>query len=342
MAAGFAEMEQHVMAFPSMWAEMWPASAGFRPDVQIDPRAVVLNGMGGSSIGGALLQALIGEAAPTPLVINRTYSVPRWADSRTVSICISYSGNTEETLAAFKSAGRQGAQRICITTGGELAALCEKEGVPFQLIPPGLPPRAALPLTFVPLLNLARHMNLLSLTDEDIEATTDALHEVSAAESGTTGKSDEIAARIKDRIPLIYSGPGLMSAVNLRWRGQIQENAKSLAFGNVYPELNHNEIVGWQCSESTTQDIVVIELTDEGDAAAIRTRMDLTRELLEDKAADWITIRPTGDNRLVRMMQTVLLGDWVSLKLAALKGVDPMPVELIDALKLGLSDSRLG
>jgi len=335
-------MERHVAAFPAMWAEMWQASAGFRPDVQTDPRAIVLSGMGGSAIGGALLVALIGDAATVPIVSNRTYSVPEWADSRTIAVCTSYSGNTEETLAAFKNAGRQGAERVAITTGGRLAEICEDEDVPCHLIPPGLPPRAALPFTFVPLLNLARHMNLLSPAQDDIDETTRALEALSESELGTAGRSDEIAARIKDRIPVIYSGPGLMSAVNLRWRGQIQENAKSLAFGNIYPELNHNEIVGWQASESTTRDIVVIELADEGDGDSIRARMDLTRTLLEDKAADWITIHSTGPNRLTRMMWTVLLGDLVSLKLAALRGVNPMPVELIDALKSGLAATRAG
>ena len=145
MLSGYEEMERHVAAFPNMWLEMLQESAGFRPDLQTDPRAIILNGMGGSSIGGALLVALIGDSATVPIVTNRSYSVPRWADSRTIAVCTSYSGNTEETLAAFKNAGSRGAERVAITTGGRLAALCEDEGVPFYLVPPGLPPRAALP-----------------------------------------------------------------------------------------------------------------------------------------------------------------------------------------------------
>jgi glucose/mannose-6-phosphate isomerase len=298
--------------------------------------------MGGSSIGGALLTALLGDLSPVPIGINRNYSVPLWANSATLAVFTSYSGNTEETLSAFEEAGAQGAQRVAISTGGKLAERCGAENVPCHRIPPGLPPRAALPYTLVPLLQLARSVDILSLSDSQISETSGALRQLGEQERREGGRAAEIASKLVGKIPLIYTGPGLMSAVGLRWRGQLAENAKSLAFGNAYPELNHNEIVGWQSSESITSNIVVIELADMDDDEPIRKRMDLTRSLLESKAADWLTIQSEGGSRLARMMWAVLLGDWVSFRLAELKDEDPMPVELIDTLKSGLAASNGG
>ena len=338
MNPGYSQMSEYVAAFPNMWEEAWQFCAGFEPAITASPSGVLLSGMGGSSIGGVLLGALGGNESRFPIVINRSYSVPGWVDDRTLAVFTSYSGNTEETIAAFDDAGRRGAQRVAITTGGQLASRCEEQNVPFLIVPAELPPRAALPYTFVPLLHLAVQIQLLSLSPIDIAEATEALHDLSRDQTAGNGEADEIARRIHGRLPVIYSGPGLLSAVNLRWRGQIQENAKSLAFGNVYPELNHNEIVGWQASNSIAEQIVVIELADEDDADAVRRRMDLTRSLLESKAADWIRVTSSGKSRLARMMRTVLLGDWVSLRLSDLKQVDPMPVELIEALKAGLAN----
>lgn len=340
--SGFEKMDAHIRAFPVMWDEMWGSCDNFRPALPSHITSVLLSGMGGSSIGGALLDSLIGSASPVPIAINRSYSVPAWAGPNTLAVFISYSGNTEETLSAFADAGSTGACRIAITTGGKLASMCEEEDVAVHRIPPGLPPRAALPYTFVPLLHLARYSNILSLDEGEIREASSLLHDVNDTESGSGQLAGRLAEALHEKIPLIYSGPGLMSAVNLRWRGQLQENAKSLAFGNFYPELNHNEIVGWQSSESITGNAVVIELVDRDDGEAIRKRMDLTRSLLAGRASDWIRIESTESGRLARMMRAVLLGDWVSFRLAELKGEDPVPVELIDALKSGLAASSEG
>jgi glucose/mannose-6-phosphate isomerase len=339
METGYQEMRSFVLAFPDMWESMWAACEGFRPDLGEEPTAMFMSGMGGSAIGSSLLESLAGPEARIPFVVNRSYEVSSWVGPETISVFTSYSGNTEETLSAFRKAGLQRSRRVAITTGGELGRLCDEEGVPVKRITPGLPPRAALPFTLVPQLHLARYLELVDIPEEHIAETSMLLEDLSRAEAGGGGLADDIARRLVDRIPVVLSGSGLMPAVNLRWRGQIQENSKSLAFGNLYPELNHNEIVGWQASPSITSEIVVIELADKDDALPIRKRMDLTRELLEVKAADWIRVETQGRSRMARMMWAVLLGDWVSLHLARLKGVDPMPVELIDALKSGLAGS---
>ena len=339
MSDGFVEMKGHLLRFPSMWRETWELCESFRPDLPKDPRALLLSGMGGSSIGGAILQAIAEHESAVPIILNRSYSVPAWLDQRSIAVFTSYSGNTEETLSAFERAGKSNARRLAVTTGGKLAESCNSEGVSFCQIPGGLPPRAALPYTLVPQLHVARSMGVVSIDQEDIDEASVLIDELARAEADGSGPATEIANRLVGKIPVVFSGPGLLSAVNLRWRGQIQENAKSLAFGNVYPELNHNEIVGWSASDSITPEVVVIELADEEDAGAILKRMDLTRSLLEEKAGAWIRIESKGHSRLARAMWTILLGDWVSFRLAEMKDVDPMPVALIDALKSGLADS---
>lgn len=329
----------HIRAFGDMWAQAWEiadASPAYRA-VEA-PTNVVLCGMGGSSIGGALLESLSLDSSPVPIAVCRSYLVPRWAGADTLVVCTSYSGNTEETLSAYADAGRKGCRRFCITSGGELARLVELDGVPCVTIPGGLPPRAALPYTFVPLLRLARQIDLLSVPDEDLDETKAAIERL-GAEYGDAAPNPatEVAEFLQGRVPVIYSGSGILSSVNLRWRGQIQENAKTPAFGNLYPELNHNEIEGWESVDDLLSRIAVVELATFDDHPAVRRRMDVTRRLLEPKAAGWRRIEPEGRSPLARVVSAVVLGDWVSYYLAAGQQVDPLPVALIDALKAALS-----
>jgi glucose/mannose-6-phosphate isomerase len=327
-----------------MWEEGWKIADQSDAYARVEsPNRLLLCGMGGSSIGGALLESLSFESSGIPVGLCRRYVVPSWAQEDTLVVCTSYSGNTEETLSAYDDAGRRGARRFCITSGGELARRAEAEDVPFVTIPGGLPPRAALPYTFVPLLQLASRLGIVRVEDADMRRVASLLRDLgSEYGDNTPNEATVVADYLVGRIPIIYSGTGLLAAVNLRWRGQIQENAKCPAFGNVYPELNHNEIEGWESSSDVLGMFAVVELAEADDPAPVRRRMDVTRSLLEEKAAGWYRFEPQGDTPLDRMLSGVVLGDWVSYYLARLLEVDPMPVALIDALKAALSARSVG
>ena len=337
-------MFTHIRTFADMWEEGWQIVEGAKAYRDVSkPAGLILCGMGGSSIGAALLESLAFGSSGVPVALSRRYVVPAWAGPDTLVVCISYSGNTEETLSAFEEAGRKDCARFCVTSGGELARLAETEGVPYVTIPGGLPPRAALPYTFVPLLHLASVLGIVAIGDDVRQETSALLHRL-GGEYGDSAPNEAtiVADYLTGRIPVIYSGTGLLSAVNLRWRGQIQENAKTLAFGNFYPELNHNEIEGWESSSEVLRRIAVVELATFDDHPQVRRRMDVTRRLLESKAAGWYRFEPHGKSELARLLSGVHLGDWVSYYLANNLDVDPMPVALIDALKEALSSSEVG
>lgn len=337
-------MFNNIRRFPDMWEEGWEIVDKHPAYERVDtPKNVVLCGMGGSSIGGALLEALAFDASSVPISICRRYVIPAWAGRDSLVVCTSYSGNTEETLSAFAQAREQGCRRFCVTSGGDLARLSQDQGVPYVTIPGGLPPRAALPYTFVPLLKLAAVIGLVSIDQDTVDETTELLKGLGREYGDSTPNEATIVADyLTGRIPIVYSGSGLMSPVNLRWRGQIQENAKTPAFGNLYPELNHNEIEGWESTSDMLKRIAVVELATYDDPPQVRKRMDVTRRLLESKAAGWYRFEPAGRSALARILSGVYLGDWVSYYLARNVEVDPMPVALIDALKQALSGAEVG
>jgi len=337
-------MFKNIRGFADMWEEGWRIAERDKAYGSVsEPANLILCGMGGSSIGGALLESLAFESSGIPIALCRGYTLPSWAGSETLVVCTSYSGNTEETLSAYEDAGLRRCLRFCITSGGELARLAESDGVPCVIIPGGLPPRAALPYTFVPLLHLASVMGVAPI-DRHVRTEATALLQRLAVEygDGAPNEATIVADYLTGRVPVIYSGTGLMAAVNLRWRGQIQENAKTPAFGNLYPELNHNEIEGWESASDVLQRIAVVELATYDDPPQVRRRMDVTRRLLEPKAAGWYRFEPEGKSALARLLSGVHLGDWVSYYLARNLEVDPMPVALIDALKAALSAGEAG
>lgn len=299
---------------------------------------VVVSGMGGSAIGGELLRALVEPEGAIPVAVKRTYDLPGYVGSRSLFVASSYSGNTEETLAAFDQALARGARIFCITSGGGLLDLARKHGLPHIVIPGGMPPRAALPYSLAPLLEVFRRLQLTPVSVEDQSEAVSILDTGAQKYSALTGNAAlNVAQTIQGFITLMYSGTGFMQAVNLRWRGQFQENAKTLAFGNVFPELNHNEIVGWSHSKAFLSSVGVILLRDRDDHPLVQHRIDVTHGLLASKAAFWEEVWTIGESRLARMLSLVQLGDWVSFYLALLNGVDPTPIELIDTLKRELA-----
>lgn len=344
-----SDMRAAVRAFPDHLAEGWRrggATSGFGLRTSAF-NGVVVCGMGGSAIGGDLVRTLVEPSASVPFVVNRGYTLPGWVGERTLVVASSYSGGTEETLSAFGEARKRGARILAVTSGGTLAEQAEDDGIDTVEIPGGLQPRAALGYSLGVLLRLADAMGLARISDAEFETALDDARQRaerydrdadSSREAGAANAARDLSAHFKGALPVVYTGVGLLEAVGMRWRTQIHENAKHPAVGNVFPELDHNEIMGFESGpEDVLRRMQVVVLRDRDDHAQVQKRFRATRDLVEGSVGGWHEVETDGESRLSRTLSLVQLGDWASFWLAMRKGVDPTPVETIQELKKTLA-----
>jgi len=303
------------------------------------PGGLIVAGMGGSAVGGALARAALGDRASRPILGVRGYELPPWTTPDTAVLCSSYSGNTEETLACYEAAGALGAPRAVATTGGRLAELARGDGVPVIPLPGGFQPRASVGYTTVAALEMAAVCGAGPSLHSEIDVAA-AHAEQLAAEWGPDAGDDSLAKSLArglhGTVPQV-SGAGPTSAVAYRWKTQINENAKMPAFAHELPELDHNEVVGWSAASELGRFSAVF-LDDCDLHPRTRRRIELTRNLVEPAAAVTFLVATRGITRTERVLSLVLLGDLVSIYLAVLRGVDPAPVEVIDRLTAQLAD----
>jgi glucose/mannose-6-phosphate isomerase len=308
--------------------EDWDTTAG-----------VVVAGMGGSAIGGALARAALGDQASRPIFVTRAYGLPTWTTPDTMVLCASYSGNTEETLACYESAGALGARRTVATTGGRLAEMARADGVPVIPLPGGFQPRAAVAYMIVAALEVAALSGAgPRLTSEiDVAAShTEQLVAEWGPEAPENSLAKEVARSLYGTTPVI-AGAGLTAPIAYRWKTQINENAKQPCFANELPELDHNEIVGWEGAQDVGRFSAVF--LDDSDAhPRVKERMDITERLISGSAHASLRLETRGQTAIERVISLVLLGDLVSIYLAVLRGVDPGPVKVIDDLKAALAE----
>ena len=297
-------------------------------------RGLVVAGMGGSAIGGALARSALGDRATRPIAVSRSYELPGWTTADTMVLCASYSGDTEETLACYEAAGAIGAPRVVVTTGGRLAEAARADGVPVIPLPGGFQPRAAVGYMTVAALEVAAVCGAGDSVRAEVDVTADHVERL-VADWGPDGPEDNLpkslARGLADSVPQI-AGAGLTSAVAYRWKCQINENSKLPAFAHELPELDHNEIVGWSGAPDLARFSAVF-LDDADLHPRARQRIELTRDLIEPAAAFACVVQTQGESATERLLSLVLLGDLVSLYLAVLRGVDPGPVEAIERLK---------
>ena len=223
-------------------------------------------GMGGSAIAGDLIRCFAQSHSRVPVSVIRNYELPASIDKNSLVVASSFSGNTEETLSGLQEALKRGAKVICITSGGRVEQIAGEHQLTLINIPGGMPPRAALGYSLSVLLVVASTLNIIDIGEgaweESFKILDQMIEEFSDLESSHEARV--IAEKLKDTLPVIYSATGMLETVNVRWRGQIQENAKKMAYGNVFPELNHNEIMGWQSAEqgSIHEQLGVVVLRD--------------------------------------------------------------------------------
>jgi glucose/mannose-6-phosphate isomerase len=257
----------------------------------------------------------------------------------TLVIISSYSGNTEETISAYKDALKRKARILCISTSGEVAKIAKKNKNPRIEIPPGLSPRAALGYSFFPLLVVLNRLGLINSKDREIKETIQLLKNKSELYRNPESSDNatlKLAERLKGRFPVIYSPAEHLDTVNLRWRGQIAENAKQLSSGHVLPEMNHNELVGWNVLKELMQGMHVIFLKDLGTHKRVAIRENITKQIISQYAGEVTDVASEGKGLLARVFSLIYFGDWVTLYLAILNTVDPEPVAVIDYLKIEL------
>jgi glucose/mannose-6-phosphate isomerase len=314
-------------------------SANLKP--HDSPGGLVIAGVGGSSVGGALARAALGDAASRPIALARDYALPGWTTPDTTVLCASYSGNTEETLAAYDAAQALGARTIVLTTGGKLAEQARGDGVPVIPLPGGFASRAAIGYSLVVALEVAA----LCGAGESMRAEVDVAAEHAARlgaewgpQSAESSLAKTLARGLYGTIPQI-AGAALTAPVAYRWKTQINENAKMPAFAAELPELDHNELVGWE-GASELGNFSAVFLDDSDLHPRVRQRVELTRGLIASRGGGTFRIESIGQTRLQRLVSLVLLGDLVSLYLAALRGVDPGPVAVVESLRSALSGAE--
>lgn len=307
-----------------------------------DFRQVVVCGMGGSAIGGDMLRSFFGDRLKSPLLSCRDYRAPAFVGSGSFVIISSYSGNTGETLSAYESIRARGATVAAVSSGGKLEEICRADGVPFCRIPGGMPPRAAIAYSFFPMIRILRAVGQAQFDDAEFDEALDTARQLTRS-NGPDSKNNrafELARSLEGKFPYVYSGPGLMEAIARRWACQFNENSKSPAHFAVYPELNHNEIVGWRdgALSDLLKRVVVISLEDVDDCEMTRHQTGIGLSIKEPLAERVVRLDGGSGGRLSRMVSLLLTGDFTSVYLAYLYGVDPTPVENIDFLKQRLAD----
>ncbi len=319
---------------------LWKAeSANLQP--WDSPGGLVVAGMGGSAIGGALARAMLGDHASRPILASRAYGLPAWTTPETTVLCASYSGETEETLACYEAAGALGAKRVAVTSGGKLAEIARADGVPVIPVAGGFQPRAAVAYMTVAALEAARLCGAGPRMGAEIDVAADHLDQL-VDEWGAAGDEDSeaktLARALYDSVPVI-AGAGLTSPIAYRWKTQFNENAKIPAFEHEFPELCHNEVVGWTDAPALGR-FAAIFLDDSDTHPRIKERMALTRELIAGGATGTHVVQSRGDTAVQRVLSLVLLGDLVSLYVAVLRGTDPTPVDVLVTLKERLAGAR--
>ena len=298
---------------------------------------IVVLGMGGSAIGGDLLSDYLADELSIPMVVIRGYDIPKFVDENSLVFAVSYSGNTEETLSALKRCLEVKARVIALTSGGKLAVLSRENNFPVIKVPVGIQPRAAISYLFFPILKALKRLGLIREKSGEIEETFNILQELSkkygAKSPSENNLAKKVALSLYQHLPLVYGSEGLLEAVAMRWKTQINENSKWPCFWNVFPELDHNEIVGYEIENNINQQIKIVYLQDKESSLRVEQRREITRKIIGEKVVEFIICPTKGKGEMSRVFSLIYLGDLVSYYLAILNQVDPSPVACIEDLK---------
>ncbi|MEE9440181.1 MAG: bifunctional phosphoglucose/phosphomannose isomerase [Saprospiraceae bacterium] len=293
---------------------------------------IYVAGMGGSGIGADFVAEMINDECKVPYLVGKGYDIPAYVDSNTLAIISSYSGNTEETLSAFDKILKTGAKVVCVASGGNVIAKAKELGLDYIEVPGGWPsPRACLGFSFVLQLFVIQKLGIISDTiTTQIKA---GINIIKFDQEDIKKNAKKVAAALYGKTPIIYT-TDRMESVAVRLRQQINENAKLLCWHHVIPEMNHNELVGWK---DTRNDVAVIYLRNKDDFKRNATRIDINKKIVSKLTETVIEVYSKGASLTEKMIYFVNFGDWVSLYMSELHGVDNIEVDVIDYLKSELA-----
>ena len=294
---------------------------------------IVCTGLGGSAIGADILRSYLLYETKVPIFVNRSYLLPAFVGHRTLVIASSYSGDTEETISAYRDAKKRMAKLIVVTSGGHLRDMADRDGVPVIKIPKGIPPRCATGYMFFPALILLAKIGIIKDKSGEIGPVIKTLNSIKKKNI-----AKKVARALYNKYPIIYASQDSNDCVVTRWRGELAENAKQISSGNLFPEMNHNEIVGFENPGYLLKKIVVVILRDPYDHPRVSKRMDITKALLNKGGVKVMEVSSSGDSRLARVFSLLYIGDFVSFYLAMLNRTDPTPVDRITYLKKELGE----
>lgn len=288
---------------------------------------VVITGLGGSGIGGTLVSEWVTEQAQVPVLTNKDYQLPHYVGANSLVIACSYSGNTEETLAAAQEALSRGAEVAVITSGGTLLQLAEEKSLNRLVVPGGNPPRSMLGHSLVCLLWLLRNYGIVLF---DIEAQLEASARLLEEDRGTImADAEALAGKLKGTLPILYAAQG-HEGVAVRWRQQLNENSKMLCWHAIVPEMNHNELVGWA---GGSDHMAVLFLRNKSDLDRNQKRIEINKEIVTRYTPHVFEVWSKGDSVLENALYLIHIGDWLSYYLSELNGVDILEIDVINFLK---------
>ncbi|MBI1977315.1 MAG: bifunctional phosphoglucose/phosphomannose isomerase [Candidatus Omnitrophica bacterium] len=328
-------------------AEEIGTSLSLDPNLGRGVSKIVFSGLGGSAIGADFIRTYLAYDLKIPIFVNRHYRLPAFVDDSTLFVVSSYSGDTEETMSSLREGLKRKARVLAVSSGGELGKQSRAHSFPLVQIPGGFSPRAALGYSVVPLLVALAKIGFQAAyrTDEIKEAQV-VTRNLAESHYGLDipfekNLAKQYATACFKKYPIVYSGIDYFDVVALRWRGQIEENSKALASHHVLPEMNHNELVGWQHPKELLKETTVFFLRDEADHKRVQMRMNLTRDVIRRYAGKVFEVHSQGKSLLARMFSLIYLGDWISFYLSCLYQVDPTPVEVIKYLKTELAKESI-
>ncbi|MCX8173987.1 MAG: bifunctional phosphoglucose/phosphomannose isomerase [Thermoplasmata archaeon] len=327
--------------FPEQVEEAMGIAKRALENFSYQPEKIVICGMGGSAIGGDITAAWAFNKARVPIVVLRDYFLPAFCDENTLVIAASYSGNTEETLSAFDDAIYRKCKIVSISSGGLLEKRAKENGVLHIKIPSGMPPRGATAYMLVPQLMILEAGGIAACEaelKETVEVCRVLRENLKPETPSGRNQAKIIARKILGTIPNIL-GMGISAPIAKRWRTQINENSKMIAREDVFPELNHNDTVGWS-GDPQPERFSVIILRHHGEFGRNRMRIEITKDLVLKRAREIIEVWASGKTDLTKMLSLMYIGDFVSIYIAMLRDIDPTPVPVIENLKKLLAEKR--
>ncbi|MBI4199574.1 MAG: bifunctional phosphoglucose/phosphomannose isomerase [Chloroflexi bacterium] len=336
-----SRLVDRIASLPDQCWQAWREGLAFEVPPQYSRvEAIVLAGMGGSAIGGDLLAGLAALEEAPPIVVSRDYSLPRWVGPTTLVLVSSYSGDTPETLSAYRQARQQGACMVAITSGGALAQEAMRERVALFQVSYRGEPRSALGYSFVAPLAFLCKLGHLSGKEKDVEESVALLRDLASAFAPSVPQAQNLAKTLaislQGRLPVIY-GAGFLGAVARRWKTQLNENSKVWAFHEELPEACHNAVQGYALPATLHQQASVLLLHSTLLDGRVSRQYDAVQDILEQAGIPHRRLDGVGRTPLAHLFTTLYLGDYASYYLAILNNADPSPVPAIEDVKQRLA-----